>query len=116
MKLVYVAHPYGGDPENLARARRWLAWLLGHPDFAGCGFVADWILTCELLVETVDNRSRGLEVDLELVRRCDVLVLVGGRVSPGMEQELLIARAHRKGIIDLTDLGPVPPPLPTVAA
>lgn len=108
MKLVYIAHPYGGKPENLERARRWLrwAWRSNHDD----GFLAPWIEGCTALGDrTPESRDRGLEFDQQVVSMCDELWLVGGEISPGMKVEEEAARRFNVNVIDMTDLGPEPP-------
>lgn len=106
MKLIYLAHEYSAKPENLQRARRWLRWAWqNHRD---CGFVADWILSCELLDEA-KYREHGLAFDEELISRCDEFWMVGGRISDGMQREHLAALREGIDIADLTHLGPEPP-------
>lgn len=104
MKVVYIAHPLGaGDDRerNRANAARWVAWAARQ----GVAPVADWIVLAGEWQETPENRNRGLEIDLELVERCDEIWLVGGRVSPGMEMEARHAAKHGVRIVDLTAMG-----------
>lgn len=126
MRLVfYMAHPLAptsaqiswraaaGSPEhyaaalndNLHRAMRWLMWL--RRSFPGVTFIAPWIAAVAAGDDDADpaQREAGL-VDAEaLIPRLDGAVLVGGRVSSGMERERRSARLA----IDLTDLGEEPP-------
>lgn len=107
MKLVYLSHCYSGDPANLDRAKRWFRWAwLTHPD---TGFVADWILACEVLGESPELRARGLAFDAELIALVDALWLVGGHVSPGMAHERDAAVRAGIPVRDFTALGPEPP-------
>lgn len=112
MPVYYVAHPVAGDVSgNIARALRWLRWLTARtPDVT---FIAPWI---PMLLSGEDDsdpvaRARGLEHDVNVVKRCDGLVLVGGRVSSGMalERDAMIAAQGPGSIIDYTRLGAEPP-------
>lgn len=107
MRLVYLAHPYGGNPENLARAKRWLAWAIR--EYPGCAFVANWILEGELFPETPEERKAGLRRDEAVLARCDELWLVGGEVSPGMEAEAQAAMRNGVHVHDRHYLGKEPP-------
>ncbi len=104
MTLCYMAHAYGGNPENLARAQRWLRYL-NRKHFPVNVFVAPWIEWCIAVPETPENRAAGLAMDIAEVARCDAIWLVGGRISDGMRTEM----AHAKVVVDLTHLGDEPP-------
>lgn len=116
--VVYMAHPVGaptpaGVQLNLARAKRWLRWFYDcHPQLA---MVANWMQLVELLDDhNPKHREIGMQQDLLVVERCDVIVLVGGvggRISSGMLRESGHARKHGKTVWDLTALGPEPPAL-----
>ena len=105
--VVYFAHPVGardaeGVAANLAAARLWFARLLDlWPAVALC---APWLPYLDVLEDTGTNRERGLRDDLELVRRCDAIVLCGPRVSHGMELERLEAVGHGRMVIDLVGI------------
>lgn len=107
--IFYVAHPYVGLMENLDRARRWMHYLIVRN--ATVDFCAPWITWCEVFRELDDPfiRNRGLEFDCEMVKRCDGVVLCGGRVSRGMRLEADAAVIAGKPVIDLTDFGEEPP-------
>ena len=115
----YVAHPVGaptveGVLANLERAERWLRWLiLYEPDIA---FSMPWLPYLRVLSDAdAAMRARGLRDDCAMVARCDGIVLCGGRVSDGMQQELdrfLITRPQAvsyDGVADLIALGDEPP-------
>lgn len=108
--LIYVAAPVGRGPEraaNLERARRWFPWLVRqHPDDA---LLAPWMTYCQVLDETPENRARGMRDDLEVLRHCDGIALVGGILSPGMAGELTLAHARQMTVFDYLHLGPEPP-------
>jgi hypothetical protein len=108
--VAYVAHPVAGDvTANLARALRWLKWLSsGCPSVA---FVAPWIANIMSGEDDSDPaaRARGLEHDVAIVKRCDWIVLVGGRISNGMNVEKVVAQDWGLWVADLTHLGDEPP-------
>lgn len=108
-KVAYLAHPLGigGDREkNIENATDWLSYLqLAMP---GIAFTANWILIASRWSEE-DGRSLGLDLDKTHVENADFIVLVGGRVSPGMAIERQHAVDNEVLCIDLTGLGyPVP--------
>ncbi len=103
----YVAHPLGaGDDreKNRLNASRWCAWLA---ESRGIVPVAPWIILSAVWSE--DLRELGLSIDFRAIERCDVIYLVGGRVSPGMALERAHAENVGCGVIDWTDLGYEPP-------
>lgn len=105
--VMYVAHPVSGDVEaNLARARRWLRWLVDcYPGFAFC---LPWMAYVQALDEAT-HRERGLRDDLEMLRRCDGIILVGGRLSSGMALEKGVAEDAALEVHDMLHLGEEPP-------
>jgi hypothetical protein len=108
--IAYVAHPVSGDvTANLARALRWLAWLTRtEPNTT---FIAPWIAAIMSGEDDSDPvvRARGLAHDVIVVKRCDAIVLCGGRVSQGMAMERDAMMAIRGRVIDMTHLGEEPP-------
>jgi hypothetical protein len=109
--VVYLAHPLGADTRdeikaNISRAKRWILWAITNYQVA---VVANWILYCEVLDDmNPAHRELGIQHDLAIMRRCDELWLVGGRVSSGMRQELIDARRHQLVVRDFTEYGPSP--------
>lgn len=108
-QVLYVAHPLGGSrgedvQANLASALRWLHWL--RTNFRETVFIAPWIASVMAGADDTDPSAHehGLRDDCEIVRRCDGIVLVGGRVSAGMQREADCATWQ----IDLTNF-PEPP-------
>lgn len=102
-----MAHPVSGDVQgNLARAKRWLAWLLR--EYPGAVVIAPWIHDIEAL-PLKDARPADRELGLmrceTIAARCDLVILVGGRISEGMRREAAVGR----DVLDLTTLGEEPP-------
>ena len=82
-------------------AAKWAAWLWKQ----GFSVECSWIVCTGELEETPENRELGLRSDCEQVKRCDVMVLCGPRVSGGMLREAGAAKV----IVDYTHLGLVLP-------
>lgn len=106
--VAYLAHPVSGDPRgNAARAKRWLRYLIDTTPFA---VIAPWIDYVEVLDdENVEHRKRGMSDDLLVLRRCDLLIAVGGRISSGMAEEIRTMQALGKPVITLIEMGEEPP-------
>lgn len=109
MTLLYLASPVSGDvPNNLRRALRWLAYLTATRTEH---IIAPWI--AGLMAGEDDNdpaqRERGLQTCVEAARRCDGIILVGGRISSGMRREMDAVREAGGRVIDLTHMGAEPP-------
>ncbi len=108
--IWYMAHPVAGDVQaNVARAIRWLAWLRKQEPEA-C-IIAPWIPALLAGEDDADpaQRERGLR-DCELVAGLvDAIVLVGGRISSGMQRELDVITGNGGAVADLTRLGAEPP-------
>jgi hypothetical protein len=108
--LCYVAHPLNAATrEDIAANRlngaRWCAWLARH---CGIAPAAPWIVLSSVWTEE-EGRELGLEIDCDTIRRCDALILTGGRISSGMQVEIDFARSIGLPVCDLTGFNPVPP-------
>ena len=107
----YLACPVAGDaPSNLARAARWLRWLRERSHNAV--IIAPWLAPLLAGTERDDNpedRARGIRDCIEVVPRCDGIVLCGGRITAGMRLELKAAREHDLVVADLTSISSDPP-------
>jgi len=105
MKFIYVAHPYTDNPEeNRRNAAKWCAQLF----MQGFYPIADWIILTGELEETPENRRAGLEYDKALISRSDAVVVVGGKISSGMQIEMEYARERGIPVFDFTHLGYAP--------
>lgn len=115
IEVVYFAHPLGGDVDgNAARSRRWLRWLMDcEPGYAFC---CPWLPYVDIARPedkegpgAVDPsqmpayRQRAFRDDLAIAARCDGIVLVGERISPGMKGELEAVVDRGGWVSDLTD-------------
>lgn len=119
MKLVYVAHPYGGDEKNAQAVKQIIEDLTegNHPLLANHTIIAmhtsDGIPSIELLqavyVSPIHQQGfmyegtpylAGLQKCLELLRRCDVLLLCGDwQNSKGCLAEFGFAMARKMPIV-----------------
>ncbi len=107
MKVIYLAHPYGGKPENLERAMRWVRWV---EETQAVAVNANWIIECLVWDDAnPEERAAGLARDIANIRRCDEIWAVGGRISDGMKVELAAAGEHGIPMLDLTEAGDEPP-------
>jgi len=110
-----MAHPVGASTpedtrENLNRAGLWLRWLRDHePDRV---VIAPWLgplLAGHERDDVPEDRRRGLRDCAAVAARCDGIVLVGGRVSEGMNAERRACVFGGGLVADLTVLGVFPP-------
>lgn len=108
----YFAHPVGNArltsatvAENIARAKRWLRWLIDREP--AVAFAAPWIPHVECIGSdgTAAQRARGLRDDISVANLCDGIVLCGGEITAGMIHELEVCDV----VCDLTCLGLEPP-------
>lgn len=95
MKVVYIAHPIGGDVEgNLKRVVKIARTInLTEPETVP---VANYFLDCYALDDnSPEERKRGIKNDTELFHRgyIDEVRLYSDRISNGMRAEVLLARS-----------------------
>lgn len=97
-----MAHPFGGKPINLHKAKQWYQRLVSlYPNISWC---ANWIVECELFDDSdTSARRAGFLRNSELCCRLNFIVLTGPEISEGMQFECgLFAVVNR---IDLTGIG-----------
>lgn len=109
-KVLYLAHPVSGDMlGNALRAVQWVKFF--HTNHPYVIVIAPWVaevlgfLGTDALPEgsTAPGAfDRVLPDDEEIVRHCDGVVGVGGRLSPGMVRERDAALAAGKSWTDMT--------------
>lgn len=117
--IIYLAHPVSGDVAgNLARAQAWLNYLmLQEPTVA---FETSWMSSVQVFLNRVGPgvddkgtafRERCMRDNLETLKHCDGLVLVGTNdLTAGMEIEAHAMILNGGWVADLRNLGPFPPP------
>jgi hypothetical protein len=93
LRLIYLAHPFGGDPANIVKVEKIITQLINkHPD---CTFYSPLHAT-GFLYDNLDYLD-GMEHCFEVLSRCDELWLCGKwRESRGCNMEYAFAKA--KGI------------------
>lgn len=108
--IWYFAHPVAGDAKaNAARALRWFAWIRKKEPTAV--IIAPWLAS--LLAGDVDDepthRPRAMRESRLIAAVADGIILAGGRVSSGMQDELDVCASNGGHVCDLSFLGPEPP-------
>ncbi len=98
MKIVYIAHPIGGDiKNNLSKIIDIIRQInLEEPEIIP--FAHYWV-DCHALNDNIEiERNRGIKNDVEFFNRkiIDELRLYGDKISKGMKAE--ISLCHRLGI------------------
>ena len=97
--LVYVSHCYGGNPENVERARR-ITHDLQVENPAHC-FICP-LLTFSSLKYGEIGYDEELELCLDILSVSDVL-LVTSDISDGVQKEIDFARMVGMEVIDLAE-------------
>lgn len=104
--VYYLSHPVAPDdkytvPENLDHTVK----VLGIFFDAGYRVIAPWHSLClrkgdELMQDDDEYREKCLVIDCDVVELCDGVILVGHKISKGMQREL---EAHTN-IINLVSI------------
>lgn len=103
--VFYIAHPVAPDyhsGSNVAKARRWWSWLSQNDRTRV--YIAPWIVEVEQCIRqrVQTNYEQALLDDMEVVRRCDGIILCGPKISSGMQKELDCATECGLEVIDIT--------------
>lgn len=103
MKVVYIAHPIGGDVEgNLAKIRSIVRWVnLKEKDTIP--FVPYYSDVASLDDENPTERAKGFKNNLHLIQYCDELRLYGNKISKGMIVEIERAKELQIPIKPMTE-------------
>jgi hypothetical protein len=108
--LHYVSHPIGEPGETFAGVRRWQAWLSGT--LPGNQFTAPYLSDLRLWMDPEWAYMHGMVLGQDEVAICDVLVLVGGRITPTMRRDIALAESLNIEVVDFTEVGVDPPDPP----
>ena len=90
MALYYIAHQYGGDKENIEKAKK-ITHDLQVKDLANC-------YVCPLLTFShLDYGEIGyddeMELCLDILQNCDKLI-VASEISKGVQMEIKFAKLY----------------------
>ena len=92
LKLVYICSPLRGDIQsNIKKANTYCAYAAEK----GVIPLAPHTIFTQYLDDTKpQQRQKGLEMGMELLKRCDELWVCGDVLSNGMKQEIEYAKGH----------------------
>ena len=94
MRTIYICHPISGDVKsNLVKVTE-ICSALHNKDVIP---VAPYLVSLQYLNDNVmEDRDLGIDANLECFRRkyVDEVWLYGEHISPGMKQEILIAKEY----------------------
>ena len=102
---VHLACPI----DDLARARRWLAWALRDPYSVPS---APWIDLIAIAGDDPAAREIAIQRSVRMSSRGCEVWLCGGSVTIEMERQARYAASTMSRVYDLSDLGPEPPAAP----
>lgn len=105
MKIVYIAHPLGGDVEgNLDKVIQIIRKInLEEPDVVP---FAHYFVDCHALNDNEpEERERGIKNDIALFKKrfIDEVRLYGDKISPGMREEIKLAHTLDIPVKPMTD-------------
>jgi hypothetical protein len=122
--LVYLAHPFQGDPKNLVTAKRWLQWTQRFASQQNAiakepflerelHVVAPWIPLCEVLDDANEiDRRHGLRGAMALFSGLQgraFSVWAFNKIGTGSRFEMDACLHFGGEAWDMTSLGPEPP-------
>lgn len=96
MKVKYICSPYrANDLETILRNLDYAKELTREVILNGDAAITTHLYMTQCLDDTSPERELGLEAGLEIIKRCDE-VIVGTKygISEGMESEIRYARNH----------------------
>jgi len=114
-QVVYLSHPVGPSQyvdelmkrhDNLAVASSWLRYLVKKTRWA----IVSPVIAFSASLDSHDSHSpRALTDQVMILERCDLVVQVGGLMSPHMVIERNHANRHGIPVVDLLIFGTYPP-------
>jgi len=101
VKIIYICHPYSGDPES---NREKVAKICMAVARTGLLPLAPQIYLPQFIDEET-QRELAMEMCRELLTRCDVLGICGDEITAGMKEEIALAEelGITKGTITLVE-------------
>ena len=92
--LIYVASPYSGDVEtNVKNARRYCRFVVDSGEIP----LAPHLLLPQFMDEEAE-RERALNMNKELLHRCDELWVFGNVITAGIAKEIKWANKEKKKV------------------
>lgn len=107
MKIVYIAHPIGGDVENNLKDLVRILRKINLAPFSDIVPLAPYYADILALDDdNPDERARGIKNDVAVLKSgiFAELWLTGPRISPGMEAERKLAIELRIPVMDYTNM------------
>lgn len=85
MSLVYLSHPFGGQPENLEAAVNWLAWAHEYTEW-GLRVQAPWVASAMagllgILSEQDWEQGGGHDIERQTLKGYSAILLVGRSIT-----------------------------------
>lgn len=102
MKIIYIAHPIGGDVTNNLERIKNIVRELNLTDCSIVPFAPYWVDCHALNDNNPDERARGIKNDIAFFEKgvIDEVWLYGGRISNGMQAEIELATRLNIPVID----------------
>ena len=105
MALYYVAHQYGGDKDNIERAKK-ITHDLQVKDLANC-YVCP-LLTFSHLEYGEIGYDDEMELCLDVLQNCDKLI-VASEISNGVQMEIDFSKLVKMEVMRLDENGELQP-------
>ena len=99
MAMIYVSHKFGGDPDNMERAKK-ITHDLQVDDHENC-YICPLLAFSHLGYNEIGH-DEEMELCIDLLSVADVLI-VASDVSQGVQKEIDFARMVGMEVIDLAD-------------
>lgn len=106
MALYYVANQYGGDKENIEKAKK-ITHDLQVKDLANC-YVCP-LMTFSYLEYGEIGYDDEMELCLDLLMSCDKLIVAGEEISSGVQREIDFAKLVKMEVMRLDENGELQP-------
>lgn len=105
MRVIYIAHPISGNVVLNCAKVQCIARDI-YRDEPGTVPLAPYLLACAILDDDdPEDRARGIECNHFVLRSgiVDELRIYGDRVSPGMVEEVALARVYGIEVVAMTE-------------
>ena len=103
--LVFVSHCYGGDKENIEKAKK-ITHDLQVKDLANCYICP--LLTFSHLEYGELEYDDEMELCLDILQNCEKLI-VASEISRGVQMEIDLAKLVKMEVVRIDELGELQP-------